>query len=264
MSHVLNLIEKQLAMSNVRNRLAETPSRPGQYVAEDGTAFGPCLLISRECGSGGTLLAQKAGAMLGWNVFDSQIVDEIASSARVHQRLVESVDERIRSAWEQTWREFLPDDLGEARYLRHLKEVALALAHHGNVVIVGRGAQYFLPPQCSVRVRLIAPLEMRVKWLSERRALSPEESRLKIAEADKARAGFTWKSFRKDVGAPVNHDIVINMAGISMESAVRIVLAMIHEKLGVTVPVTGGNRQPSVAATERAGGGKAEPDYIYS
>jgi hypothetical protein len=129
MSHILRLVERQVAMSDIRNHLSETAPQPGRFVTENGAAFGPCLMISRECGSGGGLLAQQAGERLGWNVFDSRIVDEIAQSTHVHQRLVQSVDEHIHSYWEQMLRELLLDDLADEKYLRHLKEVVTTLGH---------------------------------------------------------------------------------------------------------------------------------------
>jgi Cytidylate kinase-like family len=234
MSHVLNLVERQLAMSNIRDRLAEVPSRPGQYSAKDGTIFGPYLLVSRECGSGGGLIARRAGELLDWNVFDDRIVDEIARSAHVHQRLVQSVDERVHSRWERTWHEFLPDDLADAKYLRHLGEVVITLGHHGSVVIVGRGAQYFLPSQCAVRVRLVAPLETRVRRIAERQKLTLGEAKLRVEEIDRERARFVWKIFKREVGSPLNQDITINTEEVSTESAVKIVLAALQEKLGVS------------------------------
>lgn len=250
MSHVLNLVERQLAMSNIRDRLAEMPSRPGQYVAKDGTIFGPCLLVSRECGSGGGLIARRAGELLGWNVFDDRIVDEIARSAHVHQRLVQSIDERVHSRWESAWRELMPDDLADEKYLRHLSEVVLALGHHGNVVIVGRGAQYFLPSQCAVRMRVVAPLEMRTKRMAERQKLTLEEAKLKVEEIDEERAKFVWKIFKRKVWSPLNQDVTINTGEISIENAVKIVLTALQEKLGISAkkqPDFGkGMREPSV------------------
>jgi Cytidylate kinase-like family len=233
MNATLKLIERHIAMSDIRNRLEENVPQPGRFVTEDGAAFGPCLLVSRECGSGGGLLAQQVGERLGWSVFDSKIVDEIAQSAHVHQHLVQSVDERVHSYWERTWREFLLDDLAAEKYLRLLKQVVTALGHHGNVVLVGRGAQFLLPSQCGLRVRLVAPLEARIKRLTERAKLLPEQARLKIGEVDSERAAFIWKIFRKDVGSPANQDLIVNTGEISVESAAKIVLAAIEQKLGV-------------------------------
>jgi cytidylate kinase len=233
MSQILRLIEKHVAMSDIRNRLEEIAIQPGRYVAEDGVAFGPCLLVSRECGSGGNLLAQQAGERLGWNVFDNKMVDEIAQSARVHEHLVQSVDEHVHSYWERTWRDFLLDDLADEKYLRHLKQVVTALGHHGNVVLVGRGAQFLLPSHCGLRVRLVAPMEARTKRLAEHEKLSMKQARLKVEEIDKERAAFIWKNFRQDVGSPLNHDLIINTSEISIENATGLVLDAIEKKLGV-------------------------------
>ncbi len=235
MMPVLKLIERHLAMSEIRSRLSEeTPRQPGRYVTPGGVGFGPCVLISRECGSGSTLLAEKLGEELGWNVFDSKIVDEIAKAAHVHQRLVQSVDESVHSHWEQAWRELLLDDLSDKRYLHHLGQILTALGHQGNVVIVGRGAQYLLPAQCALRVRLVAPIEARIKRIAELENLSPEEARVKIKQVDATRASFIGKIFKKEVGSPLNNDMVINTGQIGIESAAKIVLVALHEKLGVS------------------------------
>lgn len=230
----LKLIEKQIAMSEIRDRLNENaPLPPGRIMGQDGIPFGPCVLISRECGSGSSLLTDRIGRELGWNVFDSRIVDEIAKAAHVHEKLVESVDERVHSHWEQTWRDMLLDELSDRRYVHHLGQVVTALGHQGNVVIVGRGAQYLIPPQCALRVRLVAPLDDRVKRVAEVEKLTVQEARMKIKQVDAKRAAFLWKVFRKDIGAPLNHDIILNTGEISIEAAARIVLAALHEKLGV-------------------------------
>lgn len=180
-------------------------------------------------------MAEKIGKELGWNVFDSKIVDEIAKAARVQETLVESVDESVHSHWEQTWRELLLDELTDKGYLHHLGQVVTALGNQGNVVIVGRGAQYLLPPQCALRVRLVAPLDARIKRVADLESLSPEEARIKIKQVDAKRAAFLWKVFRKDAGAPLNHDLILNTGDIGIESAARIVLVALEEKLGVSV-----------------------------
>ena len=233
MSHILSAIEKQAVISNLRDRLTMVPARPGQFVAEDGTIYGPCLLISRECGSGGTMIARQAGEWLGWNVFDARIVDEIARSAHVLQRVVQNVDERAFSGWERALHEFLPDDLADERYFHYLREVILELGRHGNVVIVGRGAQYILPPQCAVRVRLVAPLEERTKRVAERLKMSLDEARSQVWATDKQREAFLWRIFRKEAGAPLNQDIIINTGAVNIDSALKIVIAVLQEKLGV-------------------------------
>ena len=232
MNSTLKLVERQIASSDLRKRLDTADNPTGRFYSPDGVAFGPCLLISRECGSGGSQLAQLVGERLGWNVFDSRIVDEIAHAANVHKRLVESVDEHIHSLWEQNWREFLLDELPDKKYLGHLRQVVMTLGHHGNVVLVGRGAQFLLPHQCGLRVRLVAPLDLRVRDVAEAEGISFEQARAKVKAVDAERSAFVWKTFRKDISSPLNHDVIINIGDIKLEIATRTVLSMLQDKLG--------------------------------
>ena len=101
MDTALKLIEKQIGMSDLRRRSEQITPQPGRYVTPDGAGFGPCLLISRECGGGGSILGQELGTRLGWRVFDAKLVNEIAEAAHVHQHLIESVDEHIHNYWER-------------------------------------------------------------------------------------------------------------------------------------------------------------------
>lgn len=236
---VLKLIENQRALWDIRSRLGEVDRRPGRC-EEGGVAYGPCLLISRECGSGGTQIARMAAERLGWHVYDREIVDQISQLAHAREKLVESVDERIRSKWESTWRQMLFPEIGPDAYLHYLHEAVMTLGHHGDVVLLGRGAQHMLPPRCALRVRLVAPLEQRIKRVAEDRNISLPEAQNLVQQLDNERKAFILKFFRSDVGSPLNYDILINTSEITCEATVDIVLSSLRFKLGV-VP----NPQPA-------------------
>src|SRR5208337_2216422 len=108
---------------------------------EGGLFYGPYLLISREKGAGGNAVGRLVGKRLGWQVFDNEIVDEIAKTANVHRQLIESLDEHDRAMIEDLISQMLnPEDVGTSGYLVLLKQIVLTLGHQGDVVIVGRGA----------------------------------------------------------------------------------------------------------------------------
>jgi Cytidylate kinase-like family len=233
MSGVLKLIDRQVAMWGIRDRLGIPSQRPGVLI-QDGVAYGPCLLVSRETASGGNLIARQVGARLGWSVYDGELVDEIARVAHERRRLVESVDERSRSLWEQTWQQVLtwaqPTD---ATYLHALRQVVMSLGHHGDAVIVGRGARHILPSGSAVRLRVIAPLEQRAARMADDEGISRSNARAKIRELDAAREAFIWRTFKQHSDLPVNYDLVINTAEVGIQAATEIVLAAISAKLGV-------------------------------
>ena len=108
----------------------------------------------------------------------------------------------------------------------------MTLGHHGNVVLVGRGAQFLLPHQCGLRVRLVAPLDLRVRDVAEAEGISFEQARAKVKAVDAERSAFVWKAFRKDISSPLNHDVIINIGDIKLEITTRTVLSMLQDKLG--------------------------------
>lgn len=233
MSGVLKLIDRQVAMWEIRDRLGMSTRQPGRTTL-DGVEYGPCLLVSRECGSGGSLIARKAGEQLGWTVYDGEIVDEIARVEHERRRLLESVDENCRSRWEQTWQQVLTwAQPADAIYLHGLRQVVMSLGHHGEAVIVGRGARHLLPSSCAVRVRVVAPLARRVAQLAEDEKITEAAARAKIKEIDAARANFIWRTFKQRADAPLNYDLVLNSAELGIHGATEMVLAAISTKLGI-------------------------------
>jgi hypothetical protein len=233
MAAVLKLLGRQLGLWELKRRLEDLGQRPGRCI-EGNVAYGPCLLVSRQRGSLGGRLAQLVGDRMGWHVFDREVVDEIAKLAHVRQQLMESVDEETRASWNNGWQpELGPEDIGCEDYLRCLREVVLTLGHHGDVVIVGRGSSCLLPAQCSLRVRVVAPLELRVKRVVEQEKLPVLEAQARVEKCDADRTQFVQKSFGRDPNSPTNYDLVINTGDITAEAAAEMVLIAMKSKLGV-------------------------------
>lgn len=236
MTAMLKLLERQLGAWEVKRRLQDLGSRPGRCLEGD-VAYGPCLLLSRERGSGGSHMAHVAGERLGWHVFDREIVDDIAQLAHVRQQLMESVDPKTRANWEDGWEpELEPEDIGFEEYLRSLRQVVLTLGHHGDVVILGRGAQYLLPSKCALRVRVAAPLELRVRRVAETREVSLAEAEAHVKQFDASRGNFIRKCFQRDPSAILDYDLLINTEDITTDAAVEMILTALRDKLGVVAP----------------------------
>jgi len=233
MGEVSRLITKQVSLWEIRQRLAGADQRPGRKQV-GGIYYGPYLLISRQRGSGGDRIAQTAGERLGWQVFDRQLVEEVASRARVRQQLILSLDERARTAFEETFRSaFEPDDISSEHYILYLKQVVLALGHQGNVVLVGRGAQYMLPVESGLRVRIVAPAEWRAKQIAARLNLPFEDAHKEVQKSDANRDSFVRQYFRHDAADPLNYDLVINTAEVGVEGGAELVMLALEKKLGV-------------------------------
>ena len=95
MIDIEDVMRKRLALYRAYDIRADRLRRPGRG-KEGNLTYGPYLLISREKGAGGSAVAQLAGKRVGWQVFNSELVDAIAEKAHVRRELIESLDERDR------------------------------------------------------------------------------------------------------------------------------------------------------------------------
>ncbi|HWB01236.1 MAG TPA: cytidylate kinase-like family protein, partial [Pirellulales bacterium] len=130
------------------------------------------IAISRETGAGGGEVARALGAKLGWDVFDRTIVDWVAKQSGIRQELLETLDENPPHWLIECLNAFAGgSQVTGSSYARDLGEVLLAMAAHGECVIVGRGASLLLPRATTLRVRVIASLADRVQRIAGKRGI---------------------------------------------------------------------------------------------
>jgi hypothetical protein len=233
------LVRRQVALYRAYDIRAEREQRSGRG-KEGQLSFGPYLLISREKGAGGTAVGQLAGKRLGWQVFNKEIVDAIAEKANVRRELIESLDERDRATIRDVVSGFLsPQPVGTAGYLATLREILLTLGHQGDVVIVGRGAQYVLPSRFGLRLRMVAPIEVRVRRIAAEGSISLEAARAEVETSDRERATLTRRHFGEDWRDPLNYDVIINTAELTAEAATEAVVTAAQRKLGLQLKGSG-------------------------
>jgi len=184
------------------------------------TAGFPVITISREPGSGGRIVATVLAEKLGLDLFHQEIINEMAESAQVSSRILQTLDEKGLSVLEE-WIASLVDNqhLWPDQYLRHLMKVIGTIGKHGNAVIVGRGANFVLPPEGRLRVRIVAPLDARVEHVSGSFGVSAEEAKRHIIRTESERRAFIRKYFNSDIADPINYDMVLNTGTLSVEAA---------------------------------------------
>ena len=189
----------------------------------------PIITISREPGSGGRVPAAKIAEKYGLDVFHNEVLHEIARRADVSAKLLETLDEKGLNVLED-WisslvydRHVWPDE-----YLQHLMKVIGAIGKHGRAVIIGRGANFVLPPENRLRLRIIAPLESRIENVARTFKVSAEDAKRRVIRTESDRRAFVRKYFNADIADPVNYDLVINTSSLGMDNAVRAVFALLQ------------------------------------
>lgn len=184
----------------------------------------PTITISRSFGAQGLMLARVLGERLGLPVYDKDIVKEIASRARVAPRSVTHVDERIEnviSAWIGDL--FADQHLSRDAYMGHLSHFLLTVAYQASSVLVGRGANLLLHPDRTLRVRMVAPRELRIKRIASRHKLYLAQATALVDEIDEQRAAFVRTHFDRDVTAAEDYDLVLNTEVFSLKTCMEMI-----------------------------------------
>jgi cytidylate kinase len=170
------------------------------------------LAISRQSGSGGSEIAQLVGQRLGWPVFDKNLLDILAERFHESRRILDLVDE--------TQNNWVFDVLGtwmDHRLVPHQKFVSqlrriivAAAAEYPHAVFVGRAAQFILPREEVIAVRIVAPVEYRVERIVQQRGIKQVDAKRFIQETDADRREFVKHFFLHDIDDSRIYDLVID------------------------------------------------------
>ncbi|MBI2943145.1 MAG: cytidylate kinase-like family protein [Candidatus Wallbacteria bacterium] len=219
----------------------ELPRKPA-----DQPKIGPYVTISRDFGCGALVVAAILSEKLGWQVYDREIIDEVAQESRLRRSVVESHDERVQN-WIVEYVNNLTfmGELSESDFFHHFVRVVTALGTHGKAILVGRGTNFVLPADRGVRVRLVAPFEMRARWVAHRNALDLDEARRFVSKTDADRAEFVRRHFHRDVADASAYDRIFDVSQINHDAVAGAIVEMLERKLGIYAP----GRSSSVAAT---------------
>lgn len=180
----------------------------------------PVITLSREPGSGGKPVAAAVADRLGLELFHQELINAMAENADTSTRVIRTLDERGVSMIED-WvsaavsdRHLWPDEFSQV-----MMRVIGTIGRHGKAIIVGRGANFVLPPENRFRVRVIAPLDLRVNRVAKTFGVSRKEARQRVLRTESDRRAFVRKYFHSDIGDPANYDMVLNTGTLSVESA---------------------------------------------
>ena len=219
-----NLIEQQIRRWSEARKKKQRDKMP----------YMPVIAISRERGSGGTIVARKVAEKLGFDFFHRKIVDEIAKHRDKSHDIIQSMDEKVVGDMESLINSIIKrEHLDQTEYLESLMKVILAIATKGSAVIVGRGAYYILGAQKSLRVRILCPTEVRIKKLAQREKISEWTARGEVEKTDKERRAFIEKYFHKDIRNPVYDDLIINSEHIPEDTLVDVIVSTYKGRFGI-------------------------------
>jgi len=181
------------------------------------------ITISRGTFSGGKRLAECLSTRLGYSCIDRDVLAEKAATARVSQR-------DIRAALEDP--PVIPGRFNHKRYL-YLALIQAALTEairDGKAVYHGLAGHLLLKGAPTLlRLRIVAPLDLRIQMARARLNFGREEAIAYIDKMDRDRRQWTQFLYGVDWGDPALYDLLINLERISIEQACRMVIATIGQ-----------------------------------
>ena len=182
------------------------------------------ITVSREPGSGGRIIASRLAEKLGIDIFHQEVINEMAKSADVSEKLVETLDERGLSILED-WISSLVHErhLWPDRYMQHLMKVVGTIGKHGRAVVVGRGANFILPPEKRFAVRIVADQTWRIQNVAKEFDITPDEAKRRVMRTESDRRAFIRKYFNADIADPTNYDLVVNTATLDLDDTVKVI-----------------------------------------
>jgi len=198
------------------------------------------ITLSREYGAGGSELGVLLGEVLGWPVIDHELVRQLAARLSCEEGEVVAMDEHAPSFLERLaavatvtapesrvhsrpWTTD-PDCVAAAA-----REVLLEAAQNPPAIIVGHGGNCLLRGRPDVlRVRVVAPFELRVQRVARRTGASPQRAAADVRRRDADRQHHLQRYYQSEMNDPTGYDLQINTGTVSLEAAAQLVSHLVR------------------------------------
>jgi CMP/dCMP kinase len=198
------------------------------------------ITISREFGAGGSELGVLLGQNLGWPVLDHELVGKLAARLSCDEGEVVAMAEHAPSFLERLaavatvtapesrvhsppWSTD-PDCVAAAA-----REVLSEAAQNLPLIVVGHGGNCLFRGRADVlRVRVTAPVEVRVGRVARRSSLTLGQAAAAVRRRDSDRQQYLQRYYQSDVNDPNGYDLQINTGTVSLETAAQMVLGLIR------------------------------------
>jgi cytidylate kinase len=190
------------------------------------------IAVSREAGSRGGTIARRVGRKLGWQVYNQELLDYIAQEGAFTEGVLANLPGDA-ARWSE---EHLQDLLRDKQLSAHpsvldLARIVLALAAQGEAVLLGRGAGYILPRATTLHIRIIAPLEDRIAYMSQWLRLTMEEAAEQVRLRDRNRGEFLGVHFHRQPSDVYQYDLLLNSSLLGEELCVDLIAQAARAKL---------------------------------
>lgn len=198
------------------------------------------ITISRDYGSGGGDLAQRLGKALDWRVIDRALIEEVARRIQAPEAEIAALDEHVGGIIERIAGLFArgvpeapvlasPDPDTIAALERAVLQDALNILPF---VVVGHGGQCFLRRRPdALHVRVVAPRDVRVRRIAERKGLAVTAAARDVERHDAERRRYIQHHFGCDANDPHLYNLQVDTGFFTLDEATHLILQAVawHE-----------------------------------
>jgi cytidylate kinase len=192
------------------------------------------VTISHEMGSGGAEIGLTVAHRLGYRHVDHEVILDHARPYGVVEEKLSHLEESKPSLFERF-------DVETRRYITVIQTLLYEFAGDDNTVLMGRGGQWLLQGIPHVlRVRVIAPFDLRVKRHAERLTMQAGERVHPRTATQAVRRDDADKSSRMrylcdvDLNDPRLYDVMLNTERLTFDAAVALLIDLVGQPELVT------------------------------
>jgi cytidylate kinase len=181
------------------------------------------ITISRGTASGGQALAERVAAKLGWPCLSNEVIVEAARRYNVPEPELVKAFEKAPTFWEKL-------TASRRVYLTFVQAAMCEYAGRGNLVYHGHAGHALLPGIRHVlKVRLVAPLEYRIRAVMERNARLDRKGAIRyINQVDEERTSRMRYLFDVDWRDPYQYDLVLSLDKLTVDTACDLVIQAVQ------------------------------------
>jgi cytidylate kinase len=193
----------------------------------------PVVTIAGEFEAQGTTFGRGIADRLGYSYFDRGIVSELVRLTYVSHGTAGEFATKTRNVLEDLLGAFAPElDASAAGFTERIRQVVRSIARQGSAVIVGNEASFLVDPRRALRVRLVAPFDVRIGEIETRTHVSLAVAKQTIASQERECAAFVRHALGQNIADPAHYDVVVNTGTYAQERAEAVVLMAYLAKFG--------------------------------
>lgn len=190
------------------------------------------ITISRGTHSGGKALAECLAGRLAYRLFDREAIIASASACGALEEKVRHAIETPPSLWDR-----IRED--RRRYMAVFQACLTGAVRSGDAIYLGNAGHLLIRGVSHVlRVRIVAPMDMRVETVQQALGLTREDALAYIQARDRGRASWTRFLYGVDWSDPLLYDVVLNLERSTAKEACELVAAMAQRPAFTETPAS--------------------------